>query len=78
MVSADSAVNSGSTNKIASVAIQRGNNLDGCNSTHQQARVSMLAVNDTVAPTLTNARFQIWFEGVPDSTPPSPINPPVD
>ncbi len=53
------------TNTIASVAIQRGDppvNLGNCDADHQQARISMTAVSDTVAPTLTEHRFFIWFE----------------
>ena len=62
MVTADSAAALASTNVIASVAVQRGPNLGNCNAGHQQARVSILAVNDTTAPTLTNHGFYIWFE----------------
>lgn len=62
MVTADSAGAVATTNMIASVSVQRGLNLGNCNAGHQQARVSMLAVNDTTAPTLTNHGFYIWFE----------------
>ena len=62
MVSADSAGAVGATNLIASVSVQRGANLNQCNAGHQQVRVSMLAVDQTNAPTLTNDGFYIWFE----------------
>ena len=62
VVTADSAGAVGTTNMIASVSVQRGANLNQCNAGHQQARVSILAVNETTAPTLTNHGFYIWFE----------------
>jgi hypothetical protein len=63
VVTADSAGALGTTNLIVSVAVQRGNNLGNCNAAHQQARVSVLAVDQTNAPTLTNHGFYIWFVG---------------
>ena len=63
MVVSDSAMAINTTNLIASVAVQRGNTLGNCNAQHQQARVSLLAVDQTNAPTLTNHGFYIWFEG---------------
>ena len=68
-VTADSAMAASTTNMIASVAVQRGNNLGNCDAGHQQARVSILAVDQTNAPTLTNHGFYIWFEGDPLPTP---------
>ena len=62
MVTADSAGAQSSTNFIASVSVQRGNNLNSCDADHQQARVSMLQVNNTAAPTLADHGFYIWFE----------------
>ena len=61
MVSPDSAGDI-TTNTIASVAIQRGITLGTCDANHQQARVSMVAVSNAAAPTLTDHRFQVWFE----------------
>ena len=61
MVSPDSAGDI-TTNTIASVAIQRGITLGTCDANHQQARVSMVAVSNATAPTLTDHRFQVWFE----------------
>ena len=61
VVTADSAGAINTTNQIASVAVQRGNNLGNCDAGHQQARVSMLQVDQTNAPTLTNHGFYIWF-----------------
>jgi hypothetical protein len=46
-------------NFVASVAIQRGNNLGGCPATHQDARV-FISKGDTAAA--TDERFFIWFE----------------
>jgi hypothetical protein len=62
MVTPDSAGALGTTNVIASVAVQRGNTLGNCDAGHQQARVSILAVDQTNAPTLTDHGFYIWFE----------------
>ena len=46
-------------NLIASVAIARGQNLNDCAATHQQARVRIVDGNTEAA---TDARFFIWFE----------------
>ena len=59
VVSADNAQASGTTDRIASVAIQRGNNLGGCDADHQQARVELYDVSDA---RLVDARFVVWFE----------------
>jgi hypothetical protein len=58
VVSADSAGDP-ATNVIASVAVQRGITLGGCDVAHQQARVSIVA---PATGTLTNHRFFVWFE----------------
>jgi hypothetical protein len=50
------------SNKVVAVAVQRGSNLSRCDADHQQARVSILQVNDTAAPVLVNHGFVIWFE----------------
>lgn len=50
------------SNQIAGVAVQRGVNLGTCDADHQQVRVTMLQVNDTVAPALVDHGFYIWFE----------------
>jgi len=59
LVAPDSAGAATTTDQIASVAIQRGNNLGGCDATHQQARVVLF---DVSAAAVTDARFTIWFE----------------
>jgi hypothetical protein len=59
LVAADSAGAATTTDQIASVAIQRGNNLGGCNAEHQQARVVLFDVSDA---RLVDGRFTIWFE----------------
>jgi hypothetical protein len=61
MVSPDSAGDL-TSHEIANVAIQRGITLSNCDAGHQQARVSMVAVSNAAAPTLTDHRFQVWFE----------------
>jgi hypothetical protein len=61
-VTNDSAGAIATSNQIASVAVQRGNDLGNCDASHQQARVSMLQVNNTAAPALTDHGFYIWFE----------------
>jgi hypothetical protein len=61
MVSPDSAGDL-AAHEIANVAIQRGITLSNCDATHQQARVSMVAVSNTAVPALTDHRFQVWFE----------------
>jgi hypothetical protein len=62
MVSVDSAMAVTTSNQIAAIAVQRGNNLNGCDATHQQARVSILQVNNTEVPKLVDHGFYIWFE----------------
>jgi hypothetical protein len=59
LVSADSAGAATTTDQIASVAIQRGANLGGCDADHQQARVVLF---DVSAAAVVDARFTIWFE----------------
>ena len=56
MVSPDSAGDP-TGDATATVAIQRGINLTGCDAAHQQARVTTL-----VAGAAKDHRFQIWFE----------------
>jgi len=63
IVTVDSAGAVAASNQIAAVAVQRGNTLGNCDATHQQARVSLTQVNDTVAPALVDHGFYIWFEG---------------
>lgn len=62
VVTIDSAMALTTSNQIASVAVQRGNNLNNCDANHQQARVSILQVNNTEAPKLVDHGFYIWFE----------------
>jgi hypothetical protein len=62
LVTIDSAGAISTSNQIASVAVQRGNALANCDATHQQARVSVIHVDQTNAPTLTDHGFVIWFE----------------
>lgn len=62
MVTVDSAAALTTSNQIAAVAVQRGNNLGNCDEAHQQARVSLLQVNDAEAPKLVDHGFYIWFE----------------
>ena len=59
VVSADNATAGGATDTIASVAIQRGANLGGCDANHQQARVETF---DASVPGNQDRRFYIWFE----------------
>jgi hypothetical protein len=58
----DSAGALATSNQIASVAVQRGNTLGNCDATHQQARISMLQVDNAAAPVLTDHGFYIWLE----------------
>ena len=53
----------GAVNHTASGAIFKGADLGRCNAAHGQARVAIMRVSDTVAPTLTNQSFFVWFEG---------------
>ena len=62
MVSSSTAPGTSPHDEIANVAIQRGITLSNCDASHQQARVSMVAVSNAAAPTLTDHRFQVWFE----------------
>src|SRR5205814_2070959 len=57
VVSSDGAADP-APNTIASVAVQRGITLTGCDSNHQQARVRMV----TVANAPIDHRFFVWFE----------------
>jgi len=45
--------------QIATVAIQRGLNLGGCDADHQQARVQTFDVSDAA---LADTPFTVWFE----------------
>jgi hypothetical protein len=63
MVTVDSAMAVLTSNQIAALAIQRGNELGSCDANHQQARVSLLRVNDSAPPGLVDHGFYIWFEG---------------
>jgi hypothetical protein len=62
MVTIDSAGAIATSNQIAAVAVLRGNNLGNCDAAHQQARVSILQVDQTNAPTLVDHGFYVWFE----------------
>jgi hypothetical protein len=62
VVTTDNADAMATSNQIASVAVQRGQTLNSCDATHQQARVVMNQVDQTNAPTLTDHGFYIWFE----------------
>jgi hypothetical protein len=63
LVSMDNAGAVATTTEVISVAIQRGNNLGGCDAAHQQARVVITDVNNDVAanPAAVDGRFNIWF-----------------
>jgi hypothetical protein len=53
----------GDLNKIATVAIFKGEDLGYCDAAHGQARVAMEQVNDSAAPTLVNHGFMIQLQG---------------
>lgn len=59
MVSLDGADAGDNIDQVVSVTISRGENLNGCPATHNQARVR---VWDTAPAGAANARFYIWFE----------------
>jgi hypothetical protein len=63
LVSMDNAGAVATTTEVISVAIQRGNNLGGCDAGHQQARVVITDVNNDVGanPAAVDGRFNIWF-----------------
>lgn len=63
MVSIDNAQAASTSTEVASVAIQRGNNLGTCDADHQQTRVVITDVSPALAnAALADARFTIWFE----------------
>ncbi len=62
LVSMDNAGAATTTTEVASVAIQRGNNLGTCDADHQQARVVITDVSPALAaPAAVDGRFNIWF-----------------
>jgi hypothetical protein len=62
LVSMDNAGAAATTTEVISVAIQRGNNLNGCDADHQQARVVITDVSPALAaPAAVDGRFDIWF-----------------
>lgn len=60
LVSMDNAGAAATTTEVISVAIQRGNNLGGCDADHQQARVVITDVSQA-PPAAVDGRFNIWF-----------------
>jgi hypothetical protein len=63
VVSMDNAGATATTTEVASVAIQRGNNLGSCDAAHQQARVVITDVDPGLADqAAVDGRFTIWFE----------------
>jgi hypothetical protein len=52
----------GALNFIPSVAVFKGEDFGRCDAAHGQARVAIQQVSDTVAPTLANHGFSVWFE----------------
>jgi hypothetical protein len=63
VVSMDNAGAASTTTEVASVAIQRGANLNGCDADHQQARVVITDVDPGLAnEAVVDGRFTIWFE----------------
>jgi hypothetical protein len=68
VVSIDNADAGANVDRIASVAIGRGEDLGDCPSTHNDARVRIIDTDLTAGgaeqdPGPVNARFFIWFEG---------------
>jgi hypothetical protein len=62
LASMDNAGAAATTTEVISVAIQRGNNLNGCDADHQQARVVITDVSPALAaPAAVDGRFDIWF-----------------
>jgi hypothetical protein len=62
LASMDNAGAAATTTEVISVAIQRGNNLNGCDADHQQARVVITDVSPALAaPAVVDGRFDIWF-----------------
>jgi hypothetical protein len=62
VVAMDNAQAAATTTQVASVAIQRGANLGGCDADHQQARVSIINVDPALAAAAAqDGRFTIWF-----------------
>lgn len=62
-VTNDSAGEATTSNQIPSIAVFRGPELGICGAEFQQARVTMLQVNDTEPPAPVDHRFYVWFEG---------------
>jgi hypothetical protein len=64
VVSMDNAGAAATTTQVASVAIQRGANLGGCDAGHQQARVAITNVDPAIAAAAAqDGRFTVWFMG---------------
>jgi hypothetical protein len=64
VVSMDNAGAAATTTQVASVAIQRGANLGGCDAGHQQARVVITNVDPAIAAAAAqDRRFNVWFIG---------------
>jgi hypothetical protein len=64
VVAMDNAGAAATTTQVASVAIQRGANLNGCDAGHQQARVVITNVDPAIAAAAAqDGRFTVWFMG---------------
>ena len=64
VVAMDNAGAAATTTDVASVAIQRGNNLGSCDAEHQQARVVITNVDPALpADAPVDGRFTIWLMG---------------
>jgi hypothetical protein len=64
VVAMDNAGAAATTTEVASVAIQRGANLGGCDAGHQQARVVITNVDPALAAAAAvDGRFTVWFMG---------------
>jgi hypothetical protein len=57
------ALTGGTLNRIASVAVQKGEDFGRCNAGHNQVRVAIQQVNEATVPTLVNGGFFIWLQG---------------